>query len=53
MHSNYGLEVQAMRTLKGLVGTPDTWRHKVEQGTKQKDEDCGRIIVLGYWIDSD
>ena len=42
VHSFYRLEVQATRILRGLVGALDIWRHKVEQETKQRDEDLLR-----------
>ena len=34
MHSVHMLEIQEVRTSKGLVGASDIWRYKVERDTK-------------------
>ena len=47
------LEVQAMKTSRGLIWALDIWRCKVEQRTRVRTKDYEGIVNLGYWVDSD
>ena len=42
------LEVQTMRTSRVLVGAPNIWGYKVEQGTRARTEAMEDRADLGY-----